>query len=152
MWIKLCYNYIICFCSGLDNGGEAHFAGSNWPFRGEKSTYYEGGLKVPTFVSSPLLSSPRAISNELIHVSDWFPTLVHLAGGDTEDLEIDGYNQWDTIWWIYLFFSLRAPRTDRLVVLTNFYSIHYQPRFLVKAAKILVDFTIRLVNWTNKNG
>ena len=37
-------------------------------------------------------------SRELMHVSDWFPTFIHLAGGILNDDEpLDGFNLWETI-------------------------------------------------------
>lgn len=33
-----------------------------------------------------------------MHITDWMPTLLHLAGAsDTSELDIDGVNQWDSI-------------------------------------------------------
>ncbi|KAH7949861.1 hypothetical protein HPB49_016294 [Dermacentor silvarum] len=74
----------------------------NWPLRGTKGTYFEGGIRVPAFVWSPLLGdrSPR-VSSQLVHVTDWLPTIVNLAGGDTKILgdlaDFDSYNQWPMI-------------------------------------------------------
>ncbi|XP_077868583.1 arylsulfatase B-like [Saccoglossus kowalevskii] len=33
-----------------DNGGDKMFAGSNYPYRGNKATMWEGGVKVPAFI------------------------------------------------------------------------------------------------------
>ena len=53
------------------------------------------------FVHSPLLSrEPYAIGDdnyELLHISDWYPTLLHLAGVPMKGLSLDGFNQWPTI-------------------------------------------------------
>ena len=78
--------------------------GSNWPYRGSKGTCYEGGVRVPAFVYSPLITGGREVG-ALFHVSDWLPTFVEgIAGGDTSRGVVsgeltDGYgvNQWATI-------------------------------------------------------
>jgi len=32
-----------------------------------------------------------------MHVTDWFPTFVKLAGGNVDDIVLDGYDAWDSI-------------------------------------------------------
>ena len=52
------------------------------------------------FVSGPMLpeSVRGSINKELIHVSDWFPTLVQgVAGWNLNGTKIDGFNMWNTI-------------------------------------------------------
>lgn len=47
---------------------------------------------------SPRLLSKGRVSDQLIHVTDWLPTLYSVAGGDLRDLgRIDGVNQWDVL-------------------------------------------------------
>ncbi|XP_070581653.1 arylsulfatase B-like [Ptychodera flava] len=89
-------NTLLIFQS--DNGGPAgdkNF-GNNWPLRGSKGTLWEGGTRVVTFAHGPMLKKTGYVSNEMVHIVDWFPTLVTLTGGES-DSEMDGLNLWDTI-------------------------------------------------------
>ena len=81
----------------LDNGGQISGGATNTPLKGGKGSYLEGGVRVPAFIHSPLLSSGGQINNDLLHITDWFPTLLQLAGVSTKEKEVDGYNIWDAI-------------------------------------------------------
>ncbi|HKM74641.1 MAG TPA: arylsulfatase [Stellaceae bacterium] len=116
---KLLDNTIILFAS--DNGGatSALFAtgarsaeerkesggvglgekppASNAPFRGGKGSLYEGGVRVPAFVSWPGHLQPRVI-NDALHMVDVMPTLLALAGGKgSPDHPMDGRDMWPTL-------------------------------------------------------
>lgn len=56
---------------------------------------WEGGVRVPAFVHAPGRLAPRA-SAALVHVSDWTPTLVGLAGGAVEP-GLDGLDVWQAL-------------------------------------------------------
>ena len=92
-----------------DNGAELMSwpDGGMIPFRGEKNTTWEGGFRVPMMVRWPGKIKAGSISNEIIAMMDWMPTLVaaagdpdikekllkgHTAGGKTFKVHLDGYN------------------------------------------------------------
>lgn len=90
-------NTILVFTT--DNGGDME-GSSNYPLRGRKGSLWEGGIRAVGFVHSPLLDKGvvGSASRELLHVTDWFPTLVNIAGGNLSNIKpIDGVNQWETI-------------------------------------------------------
>ncbi|KAH6923434.1 hypothetical protein HPB50_001073 [Hyalomma asiaticum] len=88
---------VIVFSS--DNGASPQGMGSDWPLRGAKQTLWEGGVRVPAFIWSPLLRGRKErVSFDVMHLVDWMPTLYQAAGGKPEDLgAIDGVSQWDTL-------------------------------------------------------
>lgn len=89
-------NTIIIFTS--DNGGQVMAGGCNYPLRGAKTTLYEGGTRVPAFIHSPLLLNYGYVYDGLIHITDWFTTIVNLAGGSIDSSsQVDGLNVWDAI-------------------------------------------------------
>jgi arylsulfatase A-like enzyme len=64
-----------------DNGGCYGGGGKNGPLRGTKGSLFEGGVKVDSFVYSPLLPSSAVGSTYLglFHISDWFPTILEMT-------------------------------------------------------------------------
>lgn len=91
------------FVFSTDNGGLGKTGGgNNWPLRGMKGNAFEGGIRAVGFVASPLLSDSviGTSTKELMHVSDWFPTLVEGVADvalNANELGLDGVNVWDII-------------------------------------------------------
>ena len=91
--LGLSKNTIIVFTS--DNGGnmyngvtdilpngEKYMAPptSNRPLRGGKATMFEGGVRVPTVIAYPGVTKPGTKTDALIQSTDFYPTLLNLAG------------------------------------------------------------------------
>ncbi|XP_075728139.1 arylsulfatase B isoform X2 [Rhipicephalus microplus] len=95
--------------NGAATGGIDSSAGSNWPLRGTKANHWEGGVRGIALLWSPMIRQPR-VSRQLMHVSDWLPTLYSAAGGNVEDLgDIDGVDMWRS-----LVTGLGSPRSEVL--------------------------------------
>jgi arylsulfatase A-like enzyme len=90
-------NTLIIFAS--DNGGEEPGkVGSNSPLRGGKYTLYEGGVRVCAAAAWPGHIKPGITISEPIHMVDWYPTLLKLAGASLDQkLPLDGLDIWPTI-------------------------------------------------------
>ena len=105
--LKISENTIVMYAT--DNGAELAF----WPdggytqFRGEKNSNWEGGYRVPMMVRWPAKIKAGQVSNEIIAMMDWMPTLLAATGdsdvksklkkgmqvGDTKfKVHLDGYN------------------------------------------------------------
>lgn len=84
--------------------------------RGNKGQTYEGGIKVPGFVTGALVpESLRGTSNtDLFHISDWLPTLTAVAEIDPSELpeQLDGVDQYKALF--------EVTPTSRTSVVHNF--------------------------------
>jgi len=76
-------NTIVVFTS--DNGGVASgdsFSTSNLPLRGGKGYQWEGGIREPYFIKVPWLNNGGSTSDYPVTGTDFYPTLLDLAGID----------------------------------------------------------------------
>ena len=95
-----------------DNGNELMLwpDGGYAPFRGEKGTTWEGGVRVPLLIKWPGKIKPRSVSNGIQNHEDLFATLAAAAGmpnlkqelmegkelnGTTYKVHLDGFNNLD---------------------------------------------------------
>ena len=82
--------------------------GGTTPFKQEKATTWEGGVRVPAIVRWPGVIAPDTWTTEIFAHNDWMPTLLaaagepgikekllkgHKAGGKKYKVHLDGYDQ-----------------------------------------------------------
>ena len=62
-----------------------------------KATLWEGGMRGDGFIWSPLLKQSPRTSDQMVHITDWLPTLLSASGYDMSKLtnrSLDGIDQW----------------------------------------------------------
>jgi arylsulfatase A-like enzyme len=79
-------NTLVIFTS--DNGGQLSAGASNGPWRGGKSQFYDGGIRVPFVAYWPGQIPAGSASEETALIMDIFPTVC--AAAQTTAGEIDG--------------------------------------------------------------
>lgn len=95
--LKLADNTIVIFTSDQgatfeeSNKGTSAFHDSNRPFRGQKRTLWEGGIRVPGVVRWPGQVPAGRVTHDVVHMMDVFPTLLAAAGGSPDPAwKVDG--------------------------------------------------------------
>ncbi len=87
-------NTLVIFQS--DNGGSGN--GGNAPLRGQKSTLWEGGLRVPFVARWPVRIPAGRVSDEFFTTLELLPTLAAASGAETpKNVVLDGYDMLPTL-------------------------------------------------------
>ena len=74
------------------------------------NNFTSGGVRAAGCIYSKFLKNPGRVSLDLMHVTDWLPTLVSLAGGGGDLKDLDGMNVWKTLQAME-----PSPRTEILI-------------------------------------
>jgi arylsulfatase A-like enzyme len=91
------------------NKGASNYHDSNRPFRGQKRSLEEGGIREPSLARWPGKIPAKKRSDTVMHMTDVFPTFVAAAGGTVNPAwQVDGKNMLD-VW------TGKAPAPDRTV-------------------------------------
>ncbi len=88
--LGLARNTVVFFMS--DNGGLSTSEGhptANLPLRAGKGWLYEGGIREPMMIRAPKLTRPGAVTDDPVTSTDFFPTMLELAGLEPAK-DIDG--------------------------------------------------------------
>lgn len=87
-------NTLVMFLS--DNGGSGN--GGNGPLRGQKSTMWEGGLRVPFIAKWPARLPAGQLSEEFLTSLELFPSLLAAAGIEPiPNVTLDGFDMLPTL-------------------------------------------------------
>lgn len=64
-----------------------------------KAGAWEGAIRGAAAIWSPLIRRPKRVSNDLMYIADWLPTLVSAAniGSKVQIGKIDGVDMWPSI-------------------------------------------------------
>ena len=102
------------FIFSSDNGGPSPGkVTSNGPFRAGKGTLYEGGVRVVALAKYPGHIAAGSTIAQPLHMVDWYPTLLKLAGAPAEQaLPVDGLDIWPTL-------TQGAPSPHRAILLNT---------------------------------
>ena len=90
-------NTIVIFTS--DNGPWMSYGNHSGmtPYRGEKGTSFDGGVRSPLIIKYSGHLEPGTVSHDTFGSIDFLPTLARLTGADLPGYEIDGKDVWDLI-------------------------------------------------------
>ncbi|XP_077983195.1 arylsulfatase B-like [Glandiceps talaboti] len=82
------------FVFHADNGGDVMTKAANWPYRGDKGTYFDGGIRGVGFISGAGIKETGYTHEGMFHITDMYPTLIKgMLGGEVAD-NLDGIDQW----------------------------------------------------------
>jgi len=105
--LKITGDSLVIFAS--DNGPEFRrpWRGTAGPWSGTYHTSMEGALRAPFMIRWPGHVPAGRVSNEIVHVTDLYPTLARVVGARLPaDRPIDGVDQLD-------FFRGKQPKSNR---------------------------------------
>ncbi|XP_055692901.1 arylsulfatase B-like [Lutzomyia longipalpis] len=84
--------------NGAPTAGQLHTKGSNYPLRGQKDSPWEGAVRGVALAWSTDFEERHYVSDNLLHITDWYPTLTKLGGSTCyTDNIIDGIDIWATL-------------------------------------------------------
>ena len=131
------------FIVAADNGGAA-CQGSNYPLKGCKATFFEGGVRSLAFANGGLLpDSVRGKTTDgFIHIADWYTTFCKLAGVDATDsgdgkFPVDGLDVWPILTGenstsphhqIVLGYNFSASHPNQGAIIVGNYKLIVQPQ------------------------
>lgn len=111
-------NTLVIFLS--DNGGSSN--ANNYPLRGHKASFFEGGVRVPCLIKWPDRIAPNSSNDDMLTTLEIFPTIMAATGIKVPDsLKLDGFdmlknlmNKQDRSMREEMFWELRGDRAARV--------------------------------------
>lgn len=112
-------NTIVIFAS--DHGGHGRIT-SNWPYRGNKGNFYEGGIRVPLIIKWPDHIKSGVADDTPVISTDYYPTILgltdlpkkpeqHVDGIDFSPMLLDGKDikRTEPLYWHYPNYAANHP-------------------------------------------
>ncbi|KAH3765096.1 Arylsulfatase I [Pelomyxa schiedti] len=134
--VGLWNNTVFIFAS--DNGGAPWAGGNNYPLRGFKNSNWEGGVRVPAFISGGGANISKSLIgskiHNLMHVTDWYPTVVEIAGSKPHENPLDGMSQLASITR-----GAPSPRTSVIINLSPANATQYYGAIIVGDWKLIIE-------------
>ncbi|CAN5441065.1 hypothetical protein BH23VER1_BH23VER1_22130 [soil metagenome] len=134
----LAENTVVIFTS--DNGGVTSgdaYATASLPFRGGKGRQWEGGIRGPYYIKAPGVTEPGSASAVPVTGTDFFPTILELAGLDSLPAQhVDGLSLVPllagtgtlperALFWHYPHYGNQGGEPSSIVRLGDWKLIHY---------------------------
>ncbi len=135
-------NTMIIFFS--DNGGHGGTTSCR-PLKGSKGSLYEGGIKEPMAIRWPGMIKAKSMCETPVIGTDFYPTLLELAGGDTENYKLDGKSLTPLLF--------KKGKFKREAIYWHFpaylqsYKGYKYPQELVKGWRSVPSSAIRMGDW-----
>ena len=75
-----------------DNYGANGGGGNTGKWRGNKGTFFEGGIRVPAILSYPAKLPKGAVRGQAVTAMDWMPTILELCEVPKPKVNFDGHS------------------------------------------------------------
>ncbi|CAD5125761.1 DgyrCDS13972 [Dimorphilus gyrociliatus] len=131
-----------------DNGAHDQFH-NNHPFKGKQNELWEGSIRGTAFIWTTERKKGYT-SNQLMHITDWLPTLLQVAKYPnikffSLESQLDGFKQWWDL--------MRGKESDkRLFILLNIDPITKLSGYRYKNWKLLLDTNSESTSKRNDRG
>ena len=115
-----------------DNGTPPESISPPWPAGHAKGSIFEGGIRVPLIIRSPLVVQPGREVRALVNTTDLFATVAELAGMDVTSLSLPKLDSVSLVPYL----EQASPLFLRQTVYSEFFAPNgFQPHYFERAMR-----------------